>query len=78
MTTGNLTYKCWFCSTYVKFELKEDLIISYEENKTEGGLTYRETYTSPCPQCSTPLIATFKQFRSGALLNLDKKKGRNP
>ena len=76
MVTGNISYKCWFCSTYVKFELKEELIINYEEHKTDGGTTFREVYTYPCPQCSTPLIASLKQFRNGSLLALDKKKGR--
>lgn len=77
MITGNVTYKCWFCSSDIRFELEEDSAIHYEENKTEGGLTIKETYTSTCSKCSTSLMVSLKQFRAGGLLELDKRRGRN-
>ena len=76
MITGNVTYKCCFCSNDIKFALEEDSIIHYEENKTEGGLTIKETYTATCLKCSSTFMTSFKQFRAGSLLDLDKRRGR--
>lgn len=77
MNTGKILYKCWFCETDISLVLVEDLVVSYEESKTDGGKTYKETYATNCLKCKTPTMITFKQFRAGGLVQLDKKKGRH-
>ena len=77
MSAGKVIYKCWFCETDITIVLEDGLVTSYEENMSGAAKSYKETYETKCSKCSTPTFFTFKQVRTGGLVKLDKKKGRN-